>query len=186
VSCEAPENALTCVTQSGASHLGAAPDRVADRLHGSVGGSRFRGAVEPFVNCRYALVVAPPEGSLDELLSELAGVLSVMTASEELWLTRLRRLQPDQPRQSVPHDLSVGHPEPAQQQTVTNPSAAVQDEVPRPRVVPTASAPEEIWPTASSGDQDGSSGDNRNYNYFAELDEKLARLRERNFASRGA
>jgi hypothetical protein len=129
--------------------------------------------------------MAMSERSLDELLGELAGVLSVMTASEELWLTRLRRLRPDQPRQSALRDLATGHAGPAQRQIVSNPSAPVRHDVPRPHLVRTTSAPDEVWPTASSGDQEGPTGENRNYNYFAELDEKLARLRERNLASRG-
>jgi hypothetical protein len=125
------------------------------------------------------------EPSLEGLLHQLTDVVAAMSASEERWLSYVRHVRAN-------CEAKVG----GDRRSAISGSAPVVAPPPNPPVnevvdgrttadvrgVPAATAQPAMqtdWPAASDRSPGISTGDNRNYNYFAELDEKLARLRQR-------
>jgi hypothetical protein len=134
------------------------------------------------------------EYSLDGLVSQFATVLTAMTESEALLLDRVRQVRFDaqnspavasRPRPSMPFpadpaDSVRSQPAPAPSQ-VAPPSVddapKSRDGEPAPAWAPT---PSPVGQPESSRTEPGTPAPgHRNYDYFAELDEKLTGLRQR-------
>jgi hypothetical protein len=142
-----------------------------------------------------------PKNPLDELALGLSSVLRTLTASEKLWSTRLQEMRSAQSHQIRPvampptpsGQLNSTSRVSAQRLLVTpEPIAFVPDvafppdRTVDPHVFDTAPALDAQWPTASGSEVVESAGGRRDYDYFAELDEKLSELQKRGVGPRGA
>jgi hypothetical protein len=117
--------------------------------------------------------------TLEGLLADVAGVLSAMTESEQLWLRQLRRLridgmdEPSLPRVAPPQFSLV---DPADRFVTPSSDDDPDPEQGAPLIRLVAPSPTE-WPETGTRSAAGASADRRDYDYFTELDERLAQLR---------
>jgi hypothetical protein len=125
------------------------------------------------------------EPTLEGLLHQLTYVVSAMSTSEEKWLSYVRRVRVDyETRTNGTPQSAASHLAPSAPPPQESGRMVVGDEW---RAAPIDGPPsdgsrttaEAVWPTAADHSPEFSTGDSRNYNFFAELDEKLARLRQR-------
>jgi hypothetical protein len=117
--------------------------------------------------------------TLDGLLADVAGVLAAMTASEQLWLRQLRRLRLDRmdeplPSATAPTRLSLVDPP---DRYVSAPTHDLPDPEQGPPLIRLMAPSRAEWPETGTTSAVAPGADRRDYDYFAELDEKLARLR---------
>jgi hypothetical protein len=145
--------------------------------------------------------------TLNGMLEEIVEVLSVLTNSEELLLSQVRgtRMAREVKAASAvrvapilePTVLEDRHPdteEVANSGPVEDPRSATMSPAmradpltPMSESPPREEAPTESWDTSRATPNDSSTGSNfvtRDYDYFAELDKKLAGLEQRNLNSR--
>jgi hypothetical protein len=140
-----------------------------------------------------------PKSSLDELLVGLGDVLQALTASEGLWLERMRELRSGQPGRI---SLLEAPPTPLWRTTPARrvlaprvvvapgpvefpPNAAfapVRDADPRAFDTPPRQGAK--WPTASGSELVEPAVGKRDYDFFGELDQKLIDLQGRGVGSR--
>jgi hypothetical protein len=131
---------------------------------------------------RYASIV--PDHTLKGLLTDLTKTLTELTASEARWVGQLRQVRPKKPcQQGAP----IAPPSYVESSAPTRVPASVN---------PTQSVGGEDWPTQTQAaephrppilDEPGGVAHpiKRDYDYFADLDVKLAELRRRAVGSRG-
>jgi len=117
--------------------------------------------------------------SLKGLLEQLTAVLSTMTAGEELCLREMQRLRAGGVELSAPAGQAFESKfSPMQPQRPRSESPVrTQDLATAQVMVP--SADRLGWATGSEANSTRPGGAKRDYDYFAELDEKLTDLRQR-------
>jgi hypothetical protein len=119
------------------------------------------------------------EHPLNGVLREFAGVLSALTASEKLWVRELLRLRLSQQFDGRPvREVAIHFASPPRETfggTPTSSTARTGDAEPSKSDGP---APPTEWPVVTEDIGAVTATVKRSYDYFAELDEKLAGLRE--------
>jgi hypothetical protein len=148
---------------------------------------------------RYAPSVQ--KSSLDERLVRLSDALRALTESERLLLRRLQEMRSAQYGRISPVEAARTPARyPALASRAPSPHvvhAPMPVELPPnvafpsnrnagPRVFETSPTPGAHWPTASGNEDAESAVGKRDYDFFAELDEKLSDLQKRGVGSRGS
>jgi hypothetical protein len=117
--------------------------------------------------------------SLSGLLEQLTAVLSTMTASEELCLREMQRLRAGRVEVSPPAAQAFGSQfSPIQPQRLPSESPVRTQELEAAQMM---APPSGTWlgTTGAGANSTRPGAANRDYDYFAELDEKLTDLRQR-------
>jgi len=116
-----------------------------------------------------------PAEDLNGLLQELTDVLSRLTDCERLWVDRLRDAFEPIGNVGILRSEISPHEDPRPIEWATTPQGASEPSPPDE-----AAAPERrSWQTPQASSPTGK----RDYNYFAQLDEKLARLQDQELPS---
>jgi hypothetical protein len=122
-----------------------------------------------------------PEATLNGVLTGLTDVLKALKTNEAVFVRQLRQLR-SQPRSDIssassPIPVAQSRPfEPLRRTARTDDTAIRGHDLPRPTQM--ARAAPTKWPTDPDEDSVVSTNEKRDYNYFLELDEKLARLQQ--------
>jgi hypothetical protein len=130
---------------------------------------------------RYAPTV--PDFTLDDLLRQLTEVLAEMASSQEMFLRQLQELQLTQREAaaaSEPRSRPLVDPaEPVLMNGAIAPERSEGGYAITARTTTSAAPTETPWPIDSNQPRHPPSSANRDYDYFAELDQKLDGLRRR-------